>query len=113
MPSSEKPKRSGKWMVVKSIVFPLVLLLIVAAVVVGVHYNRMGDAAERRVYRLLMDSTRAQSVAMEERVNSCFEQLELIAAGIDWEQDVYTDADTLAKMKTAVEKSQFDNLGTP
>ncbi len=111
MPSSEKPKRSGKWMVVKSIVFPLVLLLIVAAVVLGVYYTRLGDAAEQRVYRLLMDSTRAQSVAMEERVKSCFEQLELIAAGIDWEQDVYTDADTLAKMKTAVEKSQFDNLG--
>lgn len=111
MPSSEKPKRSGKWMVVKSIVFPLVLLLIVAAVVLGVYYTRLGDAAEQRVYRLLMDSTRRPIGRDGGTGEILFEQLELIAAGIDWEQDVYTDADTLAKMKTAVEKSQFDNLG--
>lgn len=96
--------------IVKGIIVPIAALLISATVILLFFNARLNNLAESNAYRILTDSAEQQSSAMNERIDSTFQQLDIISAGIDWNSDIYNDPMTIGILKTLAEQSVFDNL---
>ena len=96
--------------ILKSILTPVLILLLVAAIILSVYISVVDDAAQERTYRLLSEAVKTQSVMMEERTESSFEQLAIIAGGLDWTKSIYSDSNVLRNLQVLAQKSQFENV---
>lgn len=103
-------KLGSKGFVIKGIIFPvLVLLVITSTILIAFNYH-LSNLAEESAYRILTDSASDQSNSMNERVQSTFQQLDIISAGINWNTDIYNDPEVLESLRTLTAQSVFDNL---
>ncbi len=100
----------SKGFIIKGIIFPIAVLLIAATVILFSFNAHLNNLAEANAYRMLTDSAKDQSSAMNERIRSTFQQLDIISAGIDWDSDIYSDPAIVGILKTLTEQSVFDNL---
>lgn len=96
--------------VLRDIIVPIAALLATMSVLFTVFNIKLGEAAKQRAYKLLSDSSGLQNASMEERIKGCFQQLDIIAAGIDWKKDIYSDESVLRDLKSLNKNSQFVNL---
>lgn len=105
-----KDRTSSIKYIFHGIILPITLLIIAAGFVLIVYNLKMNESSEKRAYRLLTESAEAQSVAMEERRKSSFQQLDIISKSLDWDRDIYEDESVAAKLKILAEESQFANI---
>lgn len=96
--------------VLRDIVIPVAALIAAVSVLFTVFNIKLGEAAKQKAYKFLSDSSGVQNASMEERINECFQQLDIISAGIDWEKDIYNDESVLRDLKSLNKNSQFVNL---
>lgn len=105
-------KRNNIGFVIRGIIAPLLILAMGAGVILLCYSNFLDRTAQKRANSLLAESAQEQSMAMEERVNSSFQQLGIISASLDsdGDGDIYTDRDLPELMQRLRAQSQFDNI---
>ena len=96
--------------VLRGIMVPILILVAAAALVLWIYFFKISEASEKRAYRLLAEAAKTLNVAMVERKQSSFQQLNIIAHGINWDTDIYNDDNVLRKLKTFADESLFANI---
>lgn len=96
--------------VLHGIMVPILILVAAATLVLWIYFFKISEASEKRAYRLLAEAAKTLNVAMAERKQSSFQQLNIIAHGINWDTDIYNDEEVLRDLKTLADESLFANI---
>ncbi len=89
---------------------PFTVLLTLTALLLWLYGLKVGEASEKRVYRLLSESANAQRVAMDERKKSTFQQLDIIANALGWDGNITSDNGVSQRLQNLAKESVFENV---
>lgn len=104
-------KKKTKYNILRNAVLYSVIFTLVILCAFLFLNAKLGNAVQTRAYRLLSDAAHVQKAATNERVESYFTRLQIMASSLNWDCDIYTDSDLLAELKELARGSQFENVG--
>ena len=104
-----KDTKNNIYFILRSVVLPFTALLTFTALLLWLYGLKVGEASEKRVYRLLSESANAQRVAMDERKKSTFQQLDIIANALGWDGNINSDKGVSQRLQNLAKESVFEN----